>query len=108
MASRRCPARYCPRILTRGVRYCPEHQAQYEAKRGTPEQRGYGAQHKALRKTWQARLNKGELVRCARCGEQVRPSDAWALDHDDNDRTHYLGPSHARCNDAAGGRASHN
>ena len=34
------------------------------------------------------------------------PSDRWELDHDDEDRTRYLGISHWLCNRKAGGRKS--
>lgn len=37
------------------------------------------------------------LHKCARCGNQIKPGQAWDLDHS-NDRTGYLGPSHAGCN----------
>jgi hypothetical protein len=37
-------------------------------------------------------------VRCARCGELIKPGEKWHLDHDDFDRSRYLGASHARCN----------
>jgi hypothetical protein len=36
----------------------------------------------------------------------ILPGTEWALDHTD-DRTGYLGPSHKRCNDSAGGKAAH-
>jgi hypothetical protein len=41
---------------------------------------------------------------CARCGLPIRPGEEWHLDHDDEDRGRYLGPSHARCNEKAAGR----
>lgn len=114
MAGRRCPGKdeqgdrtiTCPRILTNGDRYCARHAAAYEAKRGTPAQRGYGAAHRAKREMWQRRLDAGEKVHCARCGGALTPTQPWALDHSD-DRTTYIGPSHKSCNDAAGGRAAH-
>ena len=34
---------------------------------------------------------------CVRCGFQILPGTRWHLDHAD-DKIHYLGPSHARCN----------
>lgn len=44
-------------------------------------------------------------VKCARCGEYIQPGAAWHLDH--SDRTRYLGPSCARCNTSAAGKAAH-
>lgn len=107
MAGRRCPAKGCPKILTQGERYCPTHAREYEGRRGTPVQRGYDQAHRARRAAWQARIDAGQRVTCARCCQPIRPAEPWALDHDDLDRTKYLGPSHASCNNAAGGRNAH-
>ncbi len=112
MAGRRCPGRddvdgktrACPTILTRGERRCPRHAKEYEQRRGSSTERGYGSAHQRLRADWQRRIDDGEHVVCARCSQPI--SEPWALDHAD-DRTGYLGPSHKLCNDAAGGRASH-
>ena len=102
MAGRRCPGERCPRILTQGERYCPQHAAEYEQRRGTATQRGYDGQHRALRRAWQTRIDAGEIVHCARCGTRINPH-AWDLGHTD-DRTHYRGPECAPCNRSAGGR----
>lgn len=67
-----------------------------ERRRGGSTARGYGTQHQKLRKLWQDRLLTGPVT-CSRCREPIRANDAWDLDHTDN-RTSYLGPSHARCN----------
>ena len=61
--------------------------------------RGYGAEHQALRKQWVAKVANGGVL-CARCGHTIWPGQPWDLDHTD-DRTGYLGASHARCNRAA-------
>lgn len=103
VAGRRCPGLRCPTILTNGERYCLAHMAEHEAARGTSAQRGYGARHRAVRAQWQARFDRGEHINCARCGKRIGPREPWALDHDDEDRSRYLGPSHKRCNDSAGG-----
>jgi hypothetical protein len=42
---------------------------------------------------------------CARCGEAISPWEEWHLDHND-DRTGYIGPSHAKCNLSAAGKRS--
>jgi hypothetical protein len=33
----------------------------------------------------------------------IGPNEDWDLDHADDDRSRYLGPSHRRCNRVAGG-----
>lgn len=104
MAGRRCPGERCPVILTDGSRYCPTHARAYEQRRGTSAARGYGSGHRALRASWQRRIDAGERIACARCTGLIVAGQAWALDHHDDDRSEYLGPSHASCNNAAGGR----
>jgi len=59
-------------------------------------ERGYGARHKALRRMWERRVVAGGVAR-ARCSRLIVPGERWDLDHTD-DRSGYLGPSHARCN----------
>lgn len=63
----------------------------------------YGAQHKKLRRAWAQRIANGEYPPCSRCTYGIAPWDQWHLDHDDTG-TVYLGPAHAHCNTAAGGR----
>jgi hypothetical protein len=65
--------------------------------------RGYGNNHQKLRERWRRQVERGE-VRCARCGRFIQPGQAWDLDHDDLDRSQYLGPSHQACNRAAARR----
>jgi hypothetical protein len=57
-----------------------------------------------VRKSWVKAVEAGSVI-CARCGRLIQPGQAWDLDHDDLDRTQYLGPSHAKCNRGAPGRA---
>ena len=96
MAKRPCCVPGCP-VITDQSR-CPEHA------RGNSNQRGYGSKHQRLRAQWQKRIDAGERVACARCGQII--SGPWHLDHDD-DRTQYLGPSCAPCNLSAAGKAAH-
>lgn len=103
-AKRICPKPGCPRVVNK--RYCTDHEREYERERGSREQRGYDHSHRKLRQRLNDRITSG-LVACARCGERIHPGTEWALDHDDIDRTKYLGPSHKHCNDSAGGKASH-
>lgn len=113
MAGRRCPGKdmqgdrtiTCPRILTNGDRYCERHAAAYEARRGTPTQRGYGAAHTRLRATWQARIDAGETIHCWRPDCDTRLAGRiWQLGHDDHDRSQYRGPECIPCNTKHGGR----
>ena len=111
MAGRRCPgkdevdgrSRACPTILTSGERYCTRHARQYEARRGTSTQRGYGVDHRALRADWQRRIDAGEIVMCADgCGARIA-GRMWQLGHD-HQRGGYLGPQTVRHNTQDGGR----
>jgi hypothetical protein len=101
--TRVCSRVGCPN-LHQGTGRCPDCEREAERLRGTPAERGYDAQHRALRKTWAVKVKAGG-VRCWRCGEPIAPTEAWDLGHDDEDRTVYRGPEHAgRCNRAAGAR----
>lgn len=71
-------------------------------KPGSTTARGYGATHTAERAKWAAVVEAGK-AECARCHRPIMADDPWDLDHND-DRTGYIGPSHATCNRSAGGR----
>lgn len=60
--------------------------------------RGYGPEHKRLRRRWAREVAQG-LVNCARCGGFIYPGEPWDLDHTP-ERSGYLGPSHRACNRA--------
>lgn len=98
-----CSAPGCPEIQE--ATRCTDHTRQVEQARGTRQQRGYDRAHERLRKQHAPKVDAG-LAKCARCHLPILPGQAWALDHTD-DRAGYLGPSHATCNNAAGGRAAH-
>jgi len=98
-----CAEPGCPEL--QAAPRCPGHAREAEQVRGTRQQRGYTAAHDRLREKWRPRVEAG-LVDCARCERRILPGETWALDHSD-DRIGYLGPSHKRCNDSAGGRAAH-
>lgn len=72
----------------------------------TTSQRGYGAHHQRLRLRWKRLLASEGQLPCARCHKPVLPTDEWELDHDDIDRTRYIGVSHKLCNRQAGGEKS--
>ena len=84
----------CP-ALTRSTR-CRDHERAKDKARGTRQERGYGAEHDALRAEWQRRMDAGERVPCWRCALKGTPHDVdptdWHLGHDDHDRSVYRGP----------------
>lgn len=59
----------------------------------------YGRDHQKLRAALKPYVETGRFL-CARCFELIAADDEWHLDHTD-DRTGYLGPSHAECNRVA-------
>jgi len=63
----------------------------------------YGWPHRRLRARVKRDVEAG-LAFCARCLRPIAPWEPWDLDHDDADRTKYLGPSHRRCNRGAPAR----
>lgn len=99
-----CAQTACPELVPAGRRYCAEHAAQHERRRGTRSARGYGPKHDAVRERMRPVVESGTAL-CVRCGRPIAPDAEWAADHDDVDRSRYRGPAHKRCNDAAGGRA---
>ena len=104
-AKRPCPRPGCPELIGKGERACPEHRREYEQKRGSKQARGYDKAHDAERLAWASRLATGPIP-CARCGQLIRPGDAFDLGHTD-DRRGWTGPEHPSCNRAAGGRSAH-
>jgi hypothetical protein len=106
MSMRVCAQHGCPTIFdaAEGTR-CDEHRKEADKARGRRQARGYDRNHDTLRQQWAPRVATG-TIRCARCGQLITAGDPWALDHTDL-RDGYLGPSHARCNNSAGGKASH-
>jgi len=73
---------------------------QTSPKRAKTHDRGYGSRHQRKRKDEQRKVNRGG-VSCSRCGGPIVPGEDWHLDHDDDDRKRYRGPSHKKCNIAA-------
>jgi hypothetical protein len=47
-------------------------------------ERGYGANHKRLRRLWESRVALGDVA-CARCGRLIVPGSPWDLGHSDFD-----------------------
>lgn len=108
MPLRQCLGR-CGQLTERRDSRCPAcasaRNRSKDAQRGSRHERGYDASHMAAREAWKPKVQTG-LIACARCAQPIQPGQEWALDHTD-DRTGYLGPSHATCNNSAGGRAAH-
>jgi hypothetical protein len=77
--------------------------AEWQRLRPSPEARGYGREHQALRRQLQPLVLAGN-VQCARCGELIVPGQPWDLGHADGDRSKYSGPEHQWCNRATTGR----
>jgi len=76
-------------------------------KSGSTAQRGYGSAHQRLRKRLEPIVASGQ-AECWRCGLPIQPGQEWDLGHDDEDRSIYRGPEHARRADcpAGGNRAT--
>ncbi len=66
----------------------------------SPAQRGYGYAHKQERKRWVPKVEAGGVL-CARCHKPIEAGAPFHLDHDDHDRSAYIGVSHPSCNTSA-------
>ena len=65
--------------------------------RAKPRSSQHGHEHTKARLEWAARHHPSHL--CTRCDLPLGPMGSWLhLDHDDVDKTHYLGFAHSRCN----------
>ena len=96
-----CAEPGCPELQPESR--CLEHRRQGERKRGTRQQRGYGAEHDRLRADYQRRMDKGERFTCWRCTKPIDPA-SWDLGHHDQDRSIYRGPECVSCNRATKSR----
>jgi hypothetical protein len=101
MAVRVCAEPGCP-TLVRDATRCTDHTRQRERARGTRQQRGYNADHDALRAKWQRRMDRGLKVTCWRCSAPIDPSK-WDLGHTDEGKA-YAGPECRSCNRATASR----
>lgn len=100
---RPCSVPGCPTlgVTTR----CVEHAREADKARGTRQERGYGSGHDVERAKW-VRIIDATGWPCARCEGRIQPGEDFHLDHTE-DRSGYLGPSHAACNLSAAGKARH-
>ena len=69
------PCIECPRLINGGSR-CPGCQSRYEARRGTPAERGYDAEWRRLSEQETQRVG-----RCQRCGTTGTADNPLTLDH---------------------------
>jgi len=98
----RCPTRA---LTDHRSGRCPDCRRRHWNARGTTTQRGYGADHRALREQWRPLVEAGDVL-CWRCGQRIEPGDDWDLGHDDHDRSIYRGPEHRAHNRATKSRRS--
>lgn len=97
-----CSEPGCPNLQAEAI--CVRHRRERERRRGTRQQRGYGADHNALRAHYQRRMDAGEVFYCWRCTTTRIDPKAWQLGHDDADRGKYRGPECIPCNSATASR----
>jgi hypothetical protein len=82
--------------LGRWATRCPACEREHDRQRGSRQQRGYDAQHEALRRQLVAALDP--WAPCPRCRQPLGPDPARLdLMHAD-DRRGWLGLGHRRCN----------
>lgn len=98
-----CAMPGCPELTT--SRRCASHRAEAEQDRGTRHERGYDAEHEAIRA---ALLPAAYGTRCPLCGEYMYPHQPLHLDHsvplsvDSTSKGDRI--THATCNLKRGGR----
>jgi hypothetical protein len=97
MTKRVCITSGCGKLIDAGLSRCPIHARSRDKARGSSTERGYDNAHIKLRASWQRTLDAGQLVRCWRCGDPIRPG-SFDLGHCDDDRTVTHGPEHPSCN----------
>ena len=92
----------CPTLTERSR--CAEHERAKDRARGTPAERGYDAEHRALRASFVPLVRTG-LVKCWRCRELIGADEPWDLGHEDGNRSRHRGPECLPCNRATSGRS---
>lgn len=78
-------------------RFCSDYCG--KKSRGVKQSPLHGHAHRKARGRVAPLVASGNAT-CARCGLPIVPGEPWDLDHDDFDKSRYLGPSHRRCNRA--------
>lgn len=96
-----CSQSGCGELVESGK--CTTHRREYDKARGTTTERGYGAEHRAMRA---ALLPQAYGKPCRYCDNRMWPHENLVLDHTE-DRDGYRGIVHADYRDCpAGGNAS--
>lgn len=101
-AKKICAKAGCP--TPTAATHCATHAAEAERARGSRESRGYGPEHRALRKQWAPRVATGSVL-CAKCNQPIQAGSTWHLGHT-ADRTTWTGPEHPYCNLSDAGKRS--
>jgi hypothetical protein len=80
--------------LTSGTR-CPAHERQYQQRRPSTGERGYGAAHQSVK----AQLAASLPAQCGYCGVYIDPGEPWHAAHvvDGQPERGYV-VAHPRCN----------
>lgn len=103
MSYRVCGVKGCGK--TQPGPFCERHALEkrraQEKWRASRKERGYGAEHDALRRKWAPKVATG-MVKCSKCGKLIRRGQRWDLGHVEGDRRRYAGPQHESCNRARG------
>jgi hypothetical protein len=98
----------CSVVVGKGL--CQPCSGVADRARGSRQQRGYDAEHDALRRRWKPKVERGGVhchaERCLMPARLILTGQDWDLGHTD-DRKQWTGPEHAFCNRSAGGRAAH-
>ena len=58
--------------------------------RNRKQRERYGPAHLRRRRDFARRIERGEIISCFRCGEEIGPDQDWDLDHDDWDPSQSL------------------
>jgi len=68
--------------------------------RNKKQRERYGPAHLRRRRDFARRIERGEMIHCFRCGDEIGADQDWDLDHDDRNLSPSY-PSHRGCNRAA-------
>jgi len=87
-------------------RRAPRRRIPRRRQQPTTVEKGYGAQHKAVRAQMKRLVDSGYAI-CHRCGRWIDPREPWHAGHADVPNAKrlgiYAGPEHAACSHESGG-----